>query len=535
MVLQKCHGPEGSIPTLVLTRSTGGGISEGIGALVCGNVDGGAEYEGSERVGMHFSFGARMNRISRRELLKRGGACVGALAIPSIIPAAARGAAGVLAPSDRVNVGLIGRGLMGNGHLHRLTGDRSFQVMAVCDVDPIRREEGRAYVNATYAADRASGTYSGCAGYNDYRDLLARPDIDAVVIVTPDHWHSLQSIDAAMAGKDVYCEKPISVTISEGRQLAQAMRRYMRVFQTGTQYRSIPAIRRVCRFVRGGGLGKIKSVFTLLDPLNGFIRQERFRPYFAFIDPDKNGASYAPLDFHLPAEEPPAGLDWQMWVGPAPWHPYNKLFHINPSPGVVPWSFCDAFGVAALTWHLAHSADVIQYAIGMEESGPVELIHPSAGVYPTLTCRYANGTLLHFVDHWGIVRDVYKAVPKNARLAGNFGGIFVGERGWVTSMSTGGPVEGSPEEIFREMGMASREVVIGANDHHANWLSCIHSRKRTSCDEEIGHRSASLGHLAMICYTLRRSLKWDPVKEEFIGDEAANRLRGRALREPWQM
>lgn len=202
-------------------------------------------------------------------------------------------------------------------------------------------------------------------------------------------------------------------------------------------------------------------------------------------------------------------------------------------PGVVPWAFCDGFGVASGTWHHSHSADVIQWAIGMETSGPAEIIHPSSGEFPTLTCRYANGTLLHMVEHWGIVKSAYKAVPDSARLAGNFGGLFVGERGWITSMTTGGPIEAGPEPILDQWKRSLREVVVGANNHHSNWFECIRTRRAPSAYEEIGHRSASLGHLITIAYTLRRSLKWDPVKEEFIGDQQANRLRSRPMREPW--
>ena len=250
---------------------------------------------------------------------------------------------------------------------------------------------------------------------------------------------------------------------------------------------------------------------------------------------EQSGLSNVPLEFPLPAEPAPEGLDWELWVGPAPWHPYNRLYHINPAPGVVPWSFCDSFGAASITWHHSHSADVIQYALGMETSGPVEILHPSGGEFPTLTCRYANGTLLHLVDHWGVVKDVYRAVPPTARLAGLFGGVFVGERGWITSMTTGGPVEGGPESLWGEMKLKSREVNPGANNHHANWFECIRTRRQPSSHEEIGHRSASLGHLTGIAYALRRSLKWDPGREEFIGDDEANRLRSRALREPWRL
>jgi hypothetical protein len=171
----------------------------------------------------------------------------------------------------------------------------------------------------------------------------------------------------------------------------------------------------------------------------------------------------------------------------------------------------------------------------METSGPVEILHSSGGEFPTLTFRYANGTLLHHVDHWGQVKDLYHAVPANARLAGNFGGIFVSERGWVTSMSTGGPIEGGPESLFHEMNLTTREVNIGANNHHANWFECMRTRAHPSSHEEIGHCSATLGHLATISYTLERSLKWNASTEEFLGDEQANHLRSRAMREPWRV
>ncbi len=336
-----------------------------------------------------------IQQITRRKFLSRTAVLSGIIVAPWIIPNSARGTNGNMAPSERITVGLIGKGLMGNGHLRRLVGDQEVQVLAVCDVDRLRREDGKRLVDEKYAAKRSSGTYRGCTAYNDYRELLSRPDIDAVVIVTPDHWHTLQAIDAAKAGKDIYCEKPISITVRQGRRLVDTVRRYNRVFQTGTQYRSIPTIRQVCNFVREGGLGKVKQVFTLWTKLGGFFGAPRFKPYRHLMDIENTGKSYTPLDIILPAEPVPDGLDWDLWVGPALWHPYNPGYHLNPSPGVVPWAFCEDFGAASSTWHHSHSADVIQYALGMEESGPVEFIHPSSGQYPTLTYRYANGTLLH--------------------------------------------------------------------------------------------------------------------------------------------
>ena len=479
--------------------------------------------------------GTETCRITRRDLLRRTAAISGMVAAPWSVRSLALGADGNVAPSERIAVGLIGKGIMGSGHLHRLAGDKDIQVLAVCDVDRVRREDGKRLVEETYAARRSAGSYRGCAAYNDYRELLARTDIDAVVIVTPDHWHTLQAIDAVKAGKDVYCEKPISITVRQGRRLVEEVRRYGRIFQTGTQYRSIPTVRQVCNFVRGGGLGKVKQVFTLWTRLGGFFGAPRFKPYRHLMDVEHSGKSYAPLDITLPPEPVPDGLDWDLWVGPALWRPYNPAYHLNPSPGVVPWSFCEDFGAASVTWHHSHSADVIQYALGVENGGPVEFIHPSDGEYPTLTCRYANGTLLHLVDNWAMVKNVYKAVPSTARLAGNFGGIFVGERGWVTSMTTGGPIEAGPEEIFEEMKLKTRQVNTGENNHHANWFDCIRTRRRPSCSEEIGHRSASLGHLTIIAHTLQRSLKWDPAAEAFLGDEAANRLLSRAMRSPWRI
>ena len=337
--------------------------------------------------------------LTRRAFLARTTAA-SLLALRSVVPASVLGRGGATAPSERITVGLIGVGAMGTGHLHLLARGKDAQLVAVCDPDTVRREQAVRQVNEICAAQRGTGDSGGCAAFKDYREVLARRDIDAVVIVTPDHWHSLISIHAAQAGKHIYCEKPVSLTLQEGRELVQTVRRYARVFQTGTQYRSIPTIRQVCDFVRRGGLGKVKSVFTV----------------WGKIGVPTVGDSYLPLDPALPAEPTPDGLDWDLWVGPASWRPYNAAYHRNPIPGVVPWVFCEAFGAGAVTGYHSHAADVIQYAIGMETGGPVEIIHPASGQFPTVTCRYANGVLLHQVDHWGQVKELYKAVPADARL-----------------------------------------------------------------------------------------------------------------------
>ncbi|MCK6501655.1 MAG: Gfo/Idh/MocA family oxidoreductase, partial [Nitrospira sp.] len=340
-------------------------------------------------------------------------------------------------PSERINVGVIGLGAMGMGHLRLLSERPETRVVAVCDVDRRRREEGVRIANEASAAGRSSGDFKVCSGHNDFRELLVRDDVDAVVIATPDHWHTPMSVEAARAGKDIYCEKPVSLTLDEGRRLVDAVRRAGRVFQTGTQYRSIPVIRRVCEFVRAGGLGKLRGVFTI----------------WMKTQVPTVGPSMVPLDPVLPEEKPPEGLDWDLWVGPAAYRPYHSAYHRNPSPGVVPWVFCEAFGAGAVTGYHSHAADVIQYAIGHEAGGPVEILHPADGPFPTLTCRYADGTLVHHLEHWGEAKSLYGAVPDHVRLEGLFGGLFVGERGWVTSMSASGPIESGPREVTADLNL----------------------------------------------------------------------------------
>lgn len=478
---------------------------------------------------------AGVGTISRRAFMGRTAVAASAIAAPMIIPASARGADGNTAPSNRITLGQIGHGMVGRGHLGRLSTSPEVEVLALSEVDRSRLDEGLEVVANAYADRTASGAYRGCGAYNDYRELLARDDIDGVVICTPDHWHTPMSIHAAEAGKDVYCEKPISITIDEGRQLVNAIRRNGRVFQNGSQYRTNPSIRRACDFIRKGGLGKVKQAFTLWTRMGNFTRGGRFQPYAASVNFAVTGEKYIPLDYALPGEPVPEGLDWDLWLGPALSRPYNSLYHINPRPGVVPWSFCEDFGVGPSTWYHSHAADVLQYALGYEESGPVELIHPAGNEFPTLTYRYTHGELLHLVEGWGQVKELYNAVPQEATLDGNFGGIVVGERGWLTTMTGGSGVTGGPEDLMAEYRKPEHDVDLGGRDHHGNWFDCIRTRAKPHSHEEIGHRAAALGHLTIIAYKLGRSLKWDPVREVFPEDEQANRLLRRARRAPWHI
>jgi hypothetical protein len=479
-----------------------------------------------------------MNKINRREFLGRSTAATALLAAPSLIPSSARGADGNVAPSERITVGLIGRGRMGRGHLNRLLRNPDVEILAVCDVDRVRREEGKAIVEKKYADDRPSGAYRGCAAYNDYRELLARPDIDAVVIVTPDHWHAVQAIDAAKAGKDIYCEKPPTMTIAEGRRLVETVRRYDRVFQTGTQRHSNPVSHKVCEFIRNGGLGKVKSVFTPVTNLASYLGGPRFAPYRdGPLQLEKLGASLTAMDIPMPAEAVPEGLDWDLWVGPAPWRPYNRCYHNNdPTTSVVPWNFCIDFGHGGLSNNVVHSFDIIQSALGMEESGPVEVFHPNSGVYPTLTYKYANGVLLHIPLQTGLNVSLkpYEPYPGKDRFRGMFGALFVGELGWIEAFAAC-RLECYPKEIADKLGLGTPEISESDHTHYENWLECIRTRRRPLCDVEMGHRAASVAHLGDIAWWRGRSLKWDPMKEEFIGDDEANRLRLRTIRAPWRI
>lgn len=479
-----------------------------------------------------------MNRINRRRFLKNGSIAAAAIAAPSIIPASALGADGVPPPSERINSAVIGRGTMSRGHLNWMLRNPEFMVRAVCDVDAVRRTRAKQEVERHYGADKPGSVYRGCDTYNDYRELLARPDIDAVFICTPDHWHALQAIDAAKAGKDIYCEKPIAISIEEGRRLVETVRRYDRVFQTGMQRRSNPILSKVCDFIRQGKLGKIKAAYTTVPLQRNYLDQKGLIPYRGKVfDLATLGESVTAFDIPLPEEPVHEGLDWDLWVGPAAWRPYNRCYHRNDFyTGPVPWNFCVDFGHGGLSNHTVHSVELIQYALGKEDSGPVEIIHPNTGEFPTLTWRYDNGALLHSIYMTGGTGQLaaYNPVPGRDRLGAMFGALFVGERGWIDAFA-GATLECEPKEILDELGIEDRSIRESDHTHRENWLEAIRARKRPLCHEEIGHRSASVGNLGDIAWWLGRSLKWDPAKEEFIGDDDANRLRRRTMRAPWRI
>jgi predicted dehydrogenase len=446
-------------------------------------------------------------RYTRRQALKLAAATGGAIAAPLIASPWAIGKDGATAPSERITLGFIGIGMMGQGHLRTMLGYPEVQVAAVCDVDTWRRENARKTVDKAYAAARAKGRYTGCAAYKDLRELLARKDIDAVLIATGDNWHVPASLLAAKAGKDIYCEKPMSKTICEARTLVDVVRRHDRVFQTGLQQRSTPDFLRACDLVQKGRIGKVTHVYVNFPGVSS--------------------------DVTLPAEPVPEGLDWDMWLGPAPDRPFNRRFHIyGRPPHVIPWHFCRDFGGGNLTSNAVHAFDVVQWGLGMDDSGPVNIVPPETGEVPSLTYTYASGVQLQ-VD-WKLDKEKH-FVPEGWNvdtLLQDFGALFVGEEGWI-HVGRQGYLRSFPEAIVARRADEPRPHPIP--DHHHDWLQCIRSRKRPACDVAFGCRSTTVSHLGCIAHWTGRALKWNPVKEEFAGDEEANRLRSRAMRKPWTL
>jgi len=426
--------------------------------------------------------------ISRRQFIKRAaGTTAAAIGFPYIVPASALGKAGDAAPSDRITLGFIGTGKQSKHLMKSFLSSPGTHVVAACDVDRLKLERGKKIVEDHYA-DKSGGTYKGCDIYGDFRDLLARDDIDAVVIATPDHWHAIIVIESAKAGKDIYCEKPLSQTIVEARAMVNAVRRYGRVFQTGSMQRSDWHFRLGCELVRNGYIGQLKHVTVNVSG-----------------PPDDN-----PL-----AEEPvPDYLDWDMWLGPALWRPYNSELSPNLSwDGFPHWRYHSSFGGGGMTDWGAHHFDIAQWALGMDQSGPVEIIPPDSRDYEVLTYKYANGVTM--------TRDKANGV------------LFTGTKGEVETNR--GHLRTVPEELKNQQIGPNEIHLYESRNHYTDWLDAIRKRSRPICDIETGCRSVSVCHLGNMAYKLGRPLKWDPEREVFLGDSGANRLLSCAMRSPWHL
>jgi predicted dehydrogenase len=433
--------------------------------------------------------------LSRRAFLRRtAAAAAGAAVFPMITPGRALGLDGAVSAGNRITVGLIGMGRMMENHIGPFLDDAECQVLALCDVERNRLEYHAARVNAHYTRANGGGSYSACDVYGDFRTLCARPDIDAVLIAVPDHWHVLIAIEALKNGKDVYLEKPLSLTVNEGKALRAAVRRYGRILQTGSQQRSDTAFRTACELVRNGRIGKVREVYV--------------------------NVGGPPQEDNLPGEPTPEGLDWDLWLGPRPWRPYSSVLAPPQSfRGWPEWRYHREYAGGAMTDWGAHHYDIAQWGLGRDGSGPVEIIPPSPDT-PEIT------RLTHVYDDG--VRMFHGGAAAGAGVE------FVGESGRIR-VNRGQFLETEPETLKYETIGPEETRLYASADHRRNFLECVRSRREPICPVEVGHRSVTVCHLANIASWLRRPLRWDPERETFVDDPEADRLLERPMRAPWQL
>lgn len=423
--------------------------------------------------------------LSRRRFLQT--VSVASITAPVLFTTTSR-AAERKGPNDRITMGVIGTGTQGRGLMHGFLNMPDTQVVAVCDVDTHRREHHRKMVEEHYSI-KQDKNFKGCAEFKEFQGVLDRKDIDAVVVATPDHWHAIIAIAACNAGKDVYCEKPLSLTIHEARAMVNAARKNKTVFQTGSMQRSSSEFRKACELVRNGRIGKIQKVIV-----------------------DVGGPSKL---CDLPAEKVEEGLDWDQWLGPAPMRPYNSIL----SPRGVHQNFPDwrnyrEYSGGMMTDWGAHHFDIAQWGLGMDESGPVEIIPPSdpkAG--RGVRYLYANGVEMIHGDSGGV--------------------LFIGTEGKI--LVNRGKLEVTPKALGDEPLPENAVRLYKSNNHLKDFLDCMRTRQKPICDVEVGCRSVTVCHLGNLAYWNNRRLRWDPVKERFIGDDEANKWLDTPRRGSWKV
>jgi predicted dehydrogenase len=433
---------------------------------------------------------AEKSIMNRREFFKQAGRVSATMALlPVVLPSTVFGK---YPPSERISLGFIGSGKQSQHLIRSFLNEPGTQVVAVCDVDSLKLARGEKMIEDFYSKNSASGKYQGCLDTKEFQDIIQRDDIDAVVISTPDHWHGVNSIWALRSGKDVYCEKPLALTVAEGRAMVEETRRCGRVFQTGSMQRSDVSFRFACELVRNGYIGEIE---------------------LAQVD-----VGGPPEDCLLPAEPLPDYLLWDSWIGPSQIRPYHSELSPHISNDVFPnWRRFKEFGGGGMTDWGAHHFDIVQWALGMDQSGPVEVIPPGYEGQNVLTYKYANGTLM--------TRD------KNFYRDG--GVLFHGTQGkiYVTRWF----LKTWPENLMDVQLKPNETHLYDSPNHYSDWLNAIRFRTKPICDVEIGHRTSSVCNIGNIAYEIKEPLKWDPEKEKFVNSETGNRLLKRNLRGPWKL
>jgi predicted dehydrogenase len=457
--------------------------------------------------------------MDRRTFLKgAAGTTIAAIGAPTIISSCVLSKKGRVAPSDRIVLGCIGLGGQGTYDMSAFIHQPDVQVVALCDVDDgvgdydyLYQYPGSHSAGLKPAVKRAVEYYaaqnrpvktSSFALYSDFRELLQRPDIDAVQVTTPDHWHGLISIAAAKAGKDVYCEKPLVNSIPEGRAVCNAVGRYGRILQTGSHERSNDSVRFAYELVKNGRIGKLHTIEVNMpnnDSQHNLLR---------------NNTQPKPT---MPV---PKGFDYDMWLGPARWSPYTReRTHFW-------WRYILEYGGGEMTDRGAHILDLAQFINDADNTGPVEISGKGKsvgnGLYDCFIeyefdCTYANG--VHLIGG----------------SKGERGLRLVGDEGWIFIYIHGGRLTAEPASILRDK-IGSHEIHTRRSPgHHRDFLNSIKSRQKTIACEEIGHRTATLCHLLNISYLTGRTLQWDPVAEKITNDDGANRLLKKPMRAPWKI
>jgi predicted dehydrogenase len=432
-------------------------------------------------------------------------AAAASLAVPWIVPSSALGQN---APSKRINVAFLGAGNQSRVDLPSMLNLNDVQVIAVCDVNRashgyarpehfLGREPAQALVNAFYAKKTDAGSYKGCDAHADFREVLARRDVDAVMVVTPDHWHALMSVMAAKAGKDVYCQKPMTLTVREGEAMIKAVRQHNRILQTGSQYRSNRVVRQMCELIRNGRIGRVQRVTAMVPD-----------------SPSGPGPGWQPMPV-------PEGFDYERWLGPAPAAPYHsdRCFYR--------FRFILDYSGGQVTNTGAHSLDIVQWALGTDATGPVEFedqgaVFPPAGhlfntaIDTQVRARYDNGVEL---------------VCRTQKPG--FGARFEGTEGWIEYSS--GVLTSQPESL-KDSAIGPQEIHLPVSEgHYRNFVDAVKSREDPIEPVEIGHRTATICHLGNLAMRLRRKIAWDPAAQCCPKDDEANAMLDRPHRSPWEL
>lgn len=429
--------------------------------------------------------------LNRRGFLKTvTGAAAGAMALPYIVPSSVFGADGAVAPSNRLLVGVIGMGSQGGWDMRGFFSEDDSLVVAVCDVDKRRQKAGKMEVDQKYGN-------SDCKMYLDFREVIVRSDIDIISIAVPDHWHSIPAIMAAQAGKDIYGQKPMSRTVSEGRAICDAVKRYGVIWQTGSWQRSIYNFRRASELVINGRIGKVSRVEVGLPTGS---------------TGNTNNA----------VQRVPDGVDWDFWLGPAPWVPFRGVLHWD-------WRWVMDYSGGQLTDWAGHHIDIAHWGLGLERTGPVEVeghgSFPRDGFFNTpfaykIVTKYANG--------------IEMVIANEKQLPHGMGTCWYGDKGWL-HVTRDQPLHTDKPSILDEVIGPNEIHLYESNNHHRNFLDCIKTRRETVTPAEIAHRSLTPALLGEIAMLTGRKLRWDPDKEVIIGDEEASKLLSRPMRSPWHL